>query len=118
VINIADDDYRSGLDEDDIADLAESLGFVDDDHDGLRWLADIACADVDPDDMFVEAGHAVDPALVEMCRGCPVRRECLVHSYRRPATHGYRAGLSSAQRRRMTLAEALEFIKNDPPRNA
>lgn len=98
------------------AELASSLGLTDDDHDGLRWLDDIACADVDQDLMFVEAGHTIDPGVVEMCRGCPVRRECLIHAYTRPVHNGYLAGLSPSARRKMTLQEALEFIENDPPR--
>lgn len=96
-------------------DITQSLpiSLVDDDHDGLRWLDDIACADLDPSVMFVEAGHTIDPAIIELCRGCPVRRECLIHAYTRPVRSGYLAGLSPSQRRRMTLEEALEFIAND-----
>lgn len=96
--------------------LALSLGLTDDDHDGLRWLDDIACKDLDQSVMFVEAGHTIEAELVDLCRTCPVRRECLIHAYTRPVKSGYLAGLSPSQRRRMTLAEALEYVENDPPR--
>lgn len=107
-------------DFDDLApDLATSLGLTaDDDHDGLRWLDDIACKDQDPDAPFVEAGHTIDEEFLELCRSCPVRRECLIHAYTRPVKSGYLAGLSPSQRRRMTLEEALVYIENDPPRRS
>ena len=93
----------------------ESLLRFDDDHDGLQWLNRIACADMEPSVMFVEAGHTIDPVVVETCRSCPVRYECLVHAYRRPVRSGYLAGMSPSQRRKMTFEQALEYVRNDPP---
>jgi hypothetical protein len=106
------DDLDEAVDFDDL----EALLRTDDDHDGLQWLDRIACADLDPAVMFVEAGHTIDPAVVETCRSCPVRHECLLHAYRRPVRSGYLAGLSPSQRRKMSFGQALEYVQNDPPR--
>lgn len=90
------------------------------------WLDDAACADMDESDFFVNAGHTIDPEVVTVCRGCPVRLRCLDHAYD-PAVpllgSGYFAGLSPGQRKRMTHEQAREFViadteafKRDPRR--
>lgn len=51
---------------------------------------------------FVEAGRVIDAQTLEMCVSCPVRRECLEHSFNgfdgRPMPAGYFAGFSYGQR--------------------
>lgn len=83
----------------------------------LTWLDDAACADLAPSDFFVEAGHVIDDAVLNTCRACPVRRDCVVHAYRRRIIGGYFGGLSPGQRRGMTLRQALTHIAKDPPRS-
>lgn len=80
------------------------------DTDDLRWLDRIACADRDWFDFFVEAGHIIDDEVLEECRSCPVRRQCLTRAYENGYQSGYFGGLSPGQRRDMTLAEALVYI--------
>lgn len=87
-----------------------------DDFEGMRWLDHIACRDCDPDDFFVAAGHTISEMVLEMCRVCPVRKQCLQHAYDRGIDAGYLAGLSPSERRRLSYAEALEHIENDKPR--
>jgi WhiB family redox-sensing transcriptional regulator len=79
----------------------------------LLWLDDTACAGEPPDIFFVEAGHALDPATRDMCRGCPVRKHCVTWAYANNTMAGYSGGLSPSQRRTMSLEEALRFIERD-----
>lgn len=90
------------------------------------WTDDAACRamlfDVDGDlnaeaigAFFVEAGRVIDPEIQSMCVACPVRRECLAHSYTgfdgKPMPAGYFAGFSYGQRSSTeyeTLARTVE----------
>lgn len=86
----------------------------------MLWLNKAACFDKDVPDFFVEAGHVITEESLNTCRGCPVRRECVIHAYTGgpagPIIGGYYGGMSPGQRRDMTLEEALAFIEKDPPR--
>lgn len=84
----------------------------------LRWLDDAGCADLQIADFFVDAGHVISDDVLEVCRTCPVRVECITHSYDHGISGGYFGGISPGQRRDMTLADALEYAKNDPPKRA
>ena len=81
----------------------------------MDWLDDAACQDLDVSDYFVQAGHVIDEEVINICRGCPVRIECIKHSYNNSLniTGGYFGGLSPGQRREMSLEEAIEFSKSD-----
>lgn len=83
---------------------------------GNEWLDDAACAELGIRDFFVEAGHVIEDEILNTCKTCPVRRECVTHAYERDVTGGYFGGLSPGQRRDMTLNEALVFIKIDSPK--
>lgn len=80
---------------------------------GLEWLDQAACKDLDISDYFVEAGHVIEDAVLNTCRTCPVRKECVVHAYEREVTGGYFGGMSPGQRRDVTLKEALELIRRE-----
>ena len=92
-----------------------SLPLFDDER--LRWLDDAACADRNINDFFVEAGHVIAEDILEVCRGCPVRKQCLEVAYdqRFNITGGYFGGLSPGQRRELSLEKALEVVENDLP---
>lgn len=83
---------------------------ADDDHDGMRWLDDIACADADLSEYFVAAGHTISPEAEAMCDRCPVRSECLTHAYSRGIAAGYFAKASPSYRDRTPLEEALKEL--------
>lgn len=83
------------------------------DFDGLKWLDDIACAELDLDDFFVAAGHTISENVLSVCRRCPVRKQCVEHAYRREIDAGYLGGLSPSQRRQLSLPEALRVIEAD-----
>lgn len=67
------------------------------------------------DAYFVPAGHAISRGYLELSRWDPVRRELVMWAYRQELDFGYFGGLSPADRQKMTLAEALAYIANDPP---
>lgn len=79
------------------------------------WLDDAACADLPIEAFFVQAGHIIDEEVLNVCRACPVRLDCLKHAYNPnlSITGGYFGGLSPGQRREMSLEEAVEFIRTD-----
>lgn len=80
------------------------------------WLDEIACADKDPEIFFVDAGRVLDEDVLNLCRACPVRRDCVRHAYRMHYLSGYFGGLSPGQRRALSEQEALDFIETDTPR--
>lgn len=84
----------------------------------MDWLNDASCQDSDVSDFFVQAGHVIGENVLNLCRGCPVRLDCLKHAYNDQLniTGGYFAGMSPGQRREMSIEEAIEFINNDPVR--
>lgn len=79
----------------------------------LLWLNETACEGMDIDDFFVEAGRAISPEAMAVCRGCKVRLECVRHAYEMQVNGGYFGGLSPGQRRDYNLDEALRLIKRE-----
>lgn len=86
------------------------------DDDNLLWITDAACAGFPVDAFFVEAGRVIDEDILNVCRTCPVRVDCLEYAYRRGYTSGYFGGISPGVRKVLPLANALELIANDTPR--
>lgn len=82
---------------------------------GDDWLDNAACAELDINDFFVQAGHVISEKVLDTCRGCPVRLDCLKHAYnpKLNITGGYFAGMSPGQRRELSYEEALEYCKTD-----
>ena len=73
------------------------------------WTTRAACKGTDPDELFVQ-GAAQNRAKL-ICRGCPVRTECLDYAISRPEKYGTWGGLNederaSERRRRMRRANA------------
>lgn len=88
------------------------------DDEGLRWLDNANCADRDINEFFVEAGHVISDDILEICRRCPVRKECVDVAYnpRWNITGGYFGGLSPGQRREFSKKQAHDYIDNDKPK--
>jgi WhiB family redox-sensing transcriptional regulator len=82
----------------------------------FTWLNRTACAELTIGHFFVEAGHAISEDVLNVCRGCPVRRECLEHAYSMGIGGGYFGGMSPGQRRNLNIAQARKFIEGDPVR--
>lgn len=97
-----------------MSDLSEVLSDVH----SLLWLDRAACAELEIPDFFVAAGHVIDDVTLNICRGCPVRLECVRHAYKHKIIGGYFGGLSPGQRREMSIDEAEVFINADPPRES
>lgn len=80
----------------------------------FTWLNKTACADLTIGHFFVEAGHAISEEVLNVCRGCPVRLQCLEHAYSMGIAGGYFGGMSPGQRRSYDIDQAKVFIANDP----
>lgn len=90
-----------------------TFSFVGTDAD--MWLDTAACAGLPIESFFVQAGHVIDEEVLNVCRGCPVRIDCLRHSYNESLniTGGYFGGMSPGQRREMTFEQARTFCATD-----
>lgn len=86
----------------------------------LDWLEHSMCAEMDITDFFVEAGHTISQDVINICRMCSVRVECVTHAYEHHITGGYFGGISPGQRRDMGLEAALAHVEKDvlPPRDS
>lgn len=95
---------------------------------GLRWTDDAACrpllfkedGEVDPDAIekfFVAAGHVITPQIRNICLTCPVRRECLIHSFLgnrgEMVPAGYFAGFSHGQRRTTDFETLYDIVEKE-----
>jgi WhiB family redox-sensing transcriptional regulator len=73
--------------------------------DGDRsWRGMAACLAYDPELFYPVAGAMDTPAArraVQICTGCPVRRECLAEALARRERHGIWGGTSPEQRSAM-----------------
>lgn len=67
------------------------------------WTDTAACTDTDPEVFFpVNENTATTREAREICRGCPVREECLDEAMRIPKdAHGIWAGLTRDERRNL-----------------
>jgi WhiB family transcriptional regulator, redox-sensing transcriptional regulator len=64
------------------------------------WFQRAACIGCDPDLFFPERGEHTRPAK-EVCRGCPVREECLEFALATVEKFGIWGGTSERERRRI-----------------
>jgi len=61
------------------------------------WTTRAACKDTDPDELFVQAAAQNRAKLI--CRGCPVRTECLADALDNRIEFGVWGGLTERERR-------------------
>ena len=80
-----------------------------------NWVDASACADMEISAFFVEAGRSIKEESLNVCRACPVRKQCLTHAYDKGLSAGYFGGVSPGQRKHASLEEALTLIANDKP---
>lgn len=64
------------------------------------WTEQALCAEVDTDLFFPDKGAPTADAK-RMCRGCPVRLDCLTYALDNDERHGVWGGLSERERRRL-----------------
>lgn len=65
----------------------------------------VPCLEVDPDLFFPELGESPEPAK-RLCRGCPVRLQCLDYALRHRERHGVWGGTTEYERRGMRARAA------------
>lgn len=64
------------------------------------WQAEAACHDADAEPFFSQDERVQQQAL-EICAGCPVRRECLEHALAHGEQYGIWGGTREGERRRL-----------------
>lgn len=64
------------------------------------WATDAACKGMNPEWFFPERGQE-SPNTARVCRGCPVRMECLMWAIENNETHGWWGGAAPRLRRRL-----------------
>ena len=65
----------------------------------MNWRASAACRGIHPNLFFLEKGESVTEAKA-VCRGCPVRRECLAYAMAQDdSLSGIWGGTTHKQRR-------------------
>jgi WhiB family redox-sensing transcriptional regulator len=71
----------------------------------LPHLPEAACREIENPDFFFPDSRAEErkslKAVIEICDGCPVRKECLEYALNEQINHGLWAGTTPAQRQRM-----------------
>ncbi len=81
--------------------------------DELTWVQNAQCIKEGGDwsDYFVQAGHSISDKAMDVCKRCPVRKDCLTWAYDRNLGAGYFGGVSHGTRKKLTLEEALLYIE-------
>ena len=64
----------------------------------LEWRAEANCSGIDPD-LWFAPGALEHKEAKRICRGCPVRRECLNYALETPVDHGVWGGMTERERR-------------------
>lgn len=68
------------------------------------------CTGSDVDDFFVDPVEGLTHRQRELCRQCPIRRECIECGYQLPQNAGHFGGMSRADRLRISKEEALRLL--------
>lgn len=66
------------------------------------WAARAACVGMDSEVFFPETPTGVRAAK-QVCAGCEVRQQCLIHALAHTERHGVWGGTSERERRRIRL---------------
>lgn len=87
-------------------------------HPGFDWVSRADCGSTSDAPYFVEAGRVIEADVLSDCKACPVRRECVTHSYLGGPNGtmigaGYYGGFSLGQRKSMSLEAALAQVDAD-----
>ncbi len=69
----------------------------------VRWEADALCGREDPETFFPVTVD-IERRAKALCRGCPVRRECLADALASRAYFGIWGGMNERERRRLIRA--------------
>lgn len=70
------------------------------------WRAFASCASADPD-LWFSVGALEHKQAKEICRRCPVRRDCLNYAMDSPVDHGIWGGFTERERRKVRRTAGL-----------
>lgn len=79
-------------------------------YDTEQWRQFAACGDMNVADFFPEEGANVTLEIKIVCRGCPVRNECLDFAIRTKQKYGVWGGYNEQDRRR-TRRKSVALIR-------
>jgi WhiB family redox-sensing transcriptional regulator len=79
----------------------------------MAWADGAACIGMDPDLFFPARGEELDPDVSAACSRCAVRGDCLEWALRHER-HGYWAGTSERQRRRLRRSLGIRLAEDQP----
>ncbi len=65
--------------------------------DSEEWMRDARCREMSPEIFFPPLGESTSEAKY-VCRGCPVRADCLAYAMENGENHGVWGGLTSRER--------------------
>lgn len=82
--------------------------------DSEPWRDDAICSQTDPEAFFPEKGGSTKEAKA-ICRGCPVRQECLDYAVLHEERFGIWGGFSERERRR--LKRGIDVTPHDGSRD-
>lgn len=72
----------------------------------ISWHEHAVCPSTDPEAFFPQKGGSTREAKA-ICKGCPVRAECLDYALEFDERFGIYGGLSERERRRLKRMEAM-----------
>lgn len=76
------------------------------------WVRQAACRGADPAIFFPGRGESTREVKA-ICRGCPVRAECLTYAIQHGEWHGIWGGLSEHQRRKLRARYPVDGGERD-----
>jgi WhiB family redox-sensing transcriptional regulator len=65
----------------------------------MNWDIEAGCQSIDPDVFFPDRPSDLATAAKAICRGCPVRKQCLEFALAARLDHGVWGGLNEVERR-------------------
>lgn len=78
--------------------MSVSRSLIGDLLDHETWSEDAACSGVDID-IFFSSDDGEQKQALEMCRACPVQRECLQYAIQQREMYGIWGGMTESERR-------------------
>lgn len=73
------------------------------------WYSQALCPETDPDAFYPEKGGSTAEAK-KVCRGCPVRKQCLQWALDNDERFGVWGGMSDRERRRLKRGAPSEWV--------
>jgi WhiB family redox-sensing transcriptional regulator len=84
----------------------------------MNWDEEASCQGVDPNVFFPERPSDTVRAAKQICRGCPVRTQCLEFAIAARLDHGVWGGLTEGERRSLRRSRQRKARREASTRSA